>query len=119
MAQRVLGYDLKKPYKMIVSHTGNLVIQNGIVYEVGSGKALGPVSNMLKAENPNILYCKQTGATFPNTEAGKLALEEYQERKGLIQKESTGKEVKASTLDERKQEVANRRDKIVEGKKHK
>lgn len=118
MAHRVLGYDLRKPYKMIVSQTGNLVIQNGIVFEVGSGKSLGPVSNMLKAENPNILYCKQTGATFPNTEAGKIALEEYQERKGLVQKESSGTQVKASTIEERKQEVANRREKI-EGKKHK
>lgn len=115
--KRVLPYNLNKPYKMVVSATGTLVIQNGIVYEAGSGKVLGPVNTMLKAENPSIVYCKFSGATFPNTAAGKIALQEYQERKGLLNKESDGtKPVKESSLAERQDEIKNRRDKIKAGK---
>lgn len=113
MATKILGYNLRKPYKMVVSKEGALIIQNGMVYERGSGRCLGKVSDKLKVENQEVVYCKFSGATFPNTEAGKLALKEYQERKGYLDKEADGKrQDKESSLEERKAEIAAKREKI-------
>lgn len=114
---RVLPYNLRKPYKMVVGQVGTLIIQNGMVYEAGSGQCLGKVSDKLAADNKNILYCKFSGATFPNTTDGKIALQAYQSRKGYIDKPSDGtKEDKESTLEERKAEIAEKREKLNKGK---
>lgn len=114
---RVLAYNLRKPYKMVVSQQGTLVIQNGMVYQHGSGTVLGKVADLLKADNKDIVYCKFSGATFPNTDAGKLALKEYQDRKGYLDKPSDGtKHDKESSLEERKHEIAQKREKINKAK---
>jgi len=110
---RVLAYNLRKPYKMVVSQTGTLIIQNGMVYQMGSGAVLGKVVDMLKTSNPDVIYCKFSGATFPNTVHGKEQMQEYQERKGYINRESDGTRAdKPSTLEERQAEVKSKRDKI-------
>ena len=115
---RILAYDLHKPYKMVVSQIGALVIQNGIVYEKGSGRALGPVADQLKSLNPDLLYCKFSGATFPNTADGKIALQKYQERKGYIDKPSDGtRHDRESTIEERKAEVKENREKFEKGRR--
>lgn len=112
MGVKVTSYDVRKAYKMIVSKQGTLIVQNGVVYEHGSGRALGPVADMLEGSNKELIYCKKSGATFPNTPDGKIAFQAYQDRKGFTNKPSEGEEQPASTIEQRKAEVAGRREKI-------
>ena len=107
-------YDMKKPHKMVISRQGNLIIQNGIVYEYGSGRALGPVRDIVKVGSPGIIACPYSGATFPDTPDGKIALQEYQDRMKLLPKKHVPGDVELQEipLAERKEKVMERREKI-------
>lgn len=99
-------FDLSKPHKRVVTSESVVIIQNGQVYEEGSGKLLGSTQTMLEPSK-GVLMVKETGATFPDTPIGNLRMEKYKERNGIGQKAKDPSKVvvKESTLEERKADI--------------
>lgn len=99
-------YDLKKPHKRVVTSESVVIIQNGQVYEEGSGKHLGPTTSILEPSK-GVLIVPETGATFPDTPVGKARMEKYKERNGIGGKPKDNAKivVKEATIDERKEQM--------------
>lgn len=99
-------FNLNKPHKRVVTQDKVIIIQNGMVYEEGSGNKLGTTEQMLQPSN-GILMVPETGATFPDTAIGRIRMEKYKERNNIGQKpkDPSKVEVKESTLEERQAEI--------------
>ncbi len=99
-------FDLNKAHKRVVTQDSVVIIQNGQVYEEGSGNRIGTTAQTL-SPSKGVLIVPETGATFPDTPIGKIRMEKYKERNGIGTKPKDPSKVvvKEASLEERKEQM--------------